>query len=106
MASLCIHGFRGAECAACRTCPHGVAASHCARCLSAAASSRPPRTRAETFPSQEYAGYEIFYVPAVSGWHFRAHDSISSPLSYRSVFLARKAIDNLATASEADVRPR
>lgn len=104
---LCIHGFRAEECAACRTCLHGLAASRCGRCLAAAASSRPPRLAgAETFPSQEHAGYEIFYVPAVSGWHFRDRDSIASPLSYRSVFLARKAIDKLATVSEADVHPQ
>ena len=48
-------------------------------------------------PVEEHLGYEIFYVPAVSGWQYRDPDARQSPLSYRSAFLARKAVDQLPT---------
>jgi hypothetical protein len=47
-------------------------------------------------PAEEHRGFEILYVPEVSGWHFRGPDDSLSPVSYRSVFLARKAIDAIA----------
>ncbi|HEX6128188.1 MAG TPA: hypothetical protein VF071_04105 [Candidatus Limnocylindria bacterium] len=50
-------------------------------------------------PAQEHRGFEILYVPEVSGWQFRAPDETLSPDSYRSAFLARKAIDAIAEAT-------
>jgi hypothetical protein len=47
-------------------------------------------------PAEEHRGFEILYVPEVSGWQFRGPDDSLSPVSYRSVFLARKAIDAIA----------
>ena len=41
-----------------------------------------------------HAGHEIFYEAAVSGWRYRAADAAASTLSYRSAFLARKAVDD------------
>lgn len=101
MSNHCVHGFRMAECASCRTCVHGFVTSRCGQCnapsrVQAARSSRASRaSRTEPTPdSIAYAGFEIFYVPDVSGWRFRAAaDAAPSALSYRSAFLARKAID-------------
>jgi hypothetical protein len=42
-----------------------------------------------------HEGFEIYYAPEVSGWQFRGPESVHSTQSYRSVFLARKAIDQL-----------
>ena len=102
MTSSCIHGFRTDECSACRTCPHGLVSSRCARCLKAV--STPALRKAAinshgSHPPQEHAGYEIFYVPALNGWQVRAGDDGPSAESYRSVFLARKAVDDLVTAA-------
>jgi hypothetical protein len=64
-------------------------------------SRRQGRTpSAATPPSEEHAGFEIFYVPAVSGWQYRAPDSAPSRLSYRSAFLARKAVEQLRAAPD------
>jgi hypothetical protein len=101
MSNHCLHGFRTAECASCRTCEHGLVTSRCGQCnapsrVRAARSSRASRAAqaAQTPDSIAYAGFEIFYVPDVSGWRFRATpDAVPSALSYRSAFLARKAID-------------
>jgi hypothetical protein len=100
MTTLCIHGFRTEECASCRSCPHGLTAARCGRCATKAraVSRRTEATATQTYPSEQHAGFEIFYVPAVSGWHYRGADEAPSPLSYRSPFLARKAVDKLATA--------
>jgi hypothetical protein len=97
---LCIHGFRTEECASCRTCPHGLNASRCGRCVAAerAVSRRPRVVSTQTFPSEQHAGFEIFYEPSVSGWLYRGADAAPSHLSYRSAFLARKAVDELAAA--------
>jgi len=46
-------------------------------------------------PSETHAGYELYYDAAVSGWQFRSPDAEPSRESYRSAFLARKAIDAL-----------
>jgi len=98
MTELCIHGFRTEECASCRTCPHGLNAARCGRCVSAAraVSRRPQAVSTTTYPTEEHAGFEIYYVPAVSGWQYRGADAAASLLSYRSAFLARKAVDELA----------
>ena len=95
----CIHGFREQECAACQTCPHGLATSRCGRCAATTtAAARRSVPRIEPPPSEEYSGFEIYYDPDVSGWHFRSPDAVESPLSYRSAFLARKAVDELGDA--------
>jgi hypothetical protein len=103
MTPLCIHGFRSEHCASCRTCPHGLVTAGCGRCLAASTSAarRRPAVTLETPPSEEHAGFEIFYVPAVTGWQFRRPEAASSELSYRSVFLARKAIDALVAGTKA-----
>jgi hypothetical protein len=65
-----------------------------------AAASRATRVKAAAAPgrpAEAHRGFEIYYVPELSGWQFRAPDSSLSPVSYRSTFLARKAIDEIAT---------
>jgi hypothetical protein len=52
-------------------------------------------------PSEERAGFEIVYVPELSGWQVRSDDSPPSDESYRSIFLARKAADDMAAAASA-----
>jgi hypothetical protein len=47
-------------------------------------------------PAEEHRGFEILYIPEVSGWQFRGPDETLSPDSYRSAFLARKAVDAIA----------
>jgi hypothetical protein len=104
MNSPCIHGFRTEQCAACRACPHGLVSSQCGRCLKA--SSTPAGRKAllsavGTYPSEQRAGFEIFYAPELNGWRYRADEIAPSVESYRSVFLARKAVDQLAAAEPA-----
>jgi hypothetical protein len=104
MTDPCIHGFRTEECTSCRTCPHGLVTSRCGRCIRA--SSTPAGRKAllvakGDHPSEERAGFEIVYVPELSGWQVRADDAAISDESYRSIFLARKAADDLAAASAA-----
>jgi hypothetical protein len=104
MTDPCIHGFRTEECTSCRTCPHGLVTSRCGRCIRA--SSTPAGRKAllvakGDHPSEERAGFEIVYVPELSGWQVRSDDSAISDESYRSIFLARKAADDLAAASAA-----
>lgn len=103
MIPLCIHGFRTEQCASCRNCPHGLTTARCGRCIAAnsSAARRRQTTTDEPHPSEEHAGFEIFYVPAVKGWQFRRPDAAPSPLSYRSIFLARKAIDRLSSGAKA-----
>jgi hypothetical protein len=101
MITLCIHAFPTDQCASCRTCPHGLSTYKCARCRAATTAARrrriqPASPRDRT--TETHNGFEIFYVPAVNGWQYRAPDSTASAESFRSVFLARKAIDHLATA--------
>ena len=52
-------------------------------------------------PSEERSGFEIVYVPELSGWQVRSDDVATSEESYRSIFLARKAADDLAAATAA-----
>jgi len=47
-------------------------------------------------PSEERAGFEIVYVPELSGWQVRSDHEAASEESYRSIFLARKAADEMA----------
>ena len=61
----------------------------------------PPSRRWRRRHRSKHAGFEIFYVPEVSGWQYRAPDSTTSALSYRSVFLARKAVDEVADGAKA-----
>jgi hypothetical protein len=102
MTASCIHGFDAEQCASCHTCSHGLAAARCGRCAAAATASarRRPKPAVETPPSVKHAGFEIYYVPEVSGWQYRAPDSTTSALSYRSVFLARKAVDEVADGAK------
>ena len=105
MTPQCIHGFRNDECAACRTCPHGLSRARCGRCEAATAAASRTRIRpTEEHPSQVYAGFEIFFDPAVSGWYYRPAeadaDSDASRQSYRSAFLARKAVDAIADGAK------
>jgi hypothetical protein len=98
--SVCKHGFPIEHCASCRTCPHGLTASGCGRCLAATATASRRRLAPaplEGTATHDHNGYQIFYVPEVNGWYFRGPDSETSAESYRSVFLARKAIDQLAS---------
>lgn len=78
MVTICIHGFQPGQCASCR--PVAGAA---------------PAVDA-TGDSEERQGWEISYVPAVSGWQVRAPEAATLPDSYRSLFLARKAVDRMA----------
>ena len=99
MTSPCIHGFRTDQCSACRSCPHGLVSSRCGRCLKAVSTPALRRASLNTHgahPSEERAGFEIFYEPALNGWRYRADEAAPSVESYRSVFLARKAVDQLA----------
>ena len=100
MTSPCIHGFRTEECAACRTCPHGLVTSQCGRCMKA--SSTPALRKAAIathghHPPEEREGFEIAYVPALNGWQILREGEPTSSESYRSLFLARKAADQLTT---------
>ena len=88
----CIHGFPSEQCVSCRTCEHGNPAAACAKCRTTTTTRKVAEPVVDQ-TTQEHAGYEIFYEPAVSGWRYRAADAAASPLSYRSAFLARKAVD-------------
>lgn len=101
MPTLCIHGFPTEQCASCRDCPHGLAVNRCTRCRAAATSRKASTTASVTHAPEEYAGYEIFYEPGLTGWRYRAADATPSELSYRSRFLARRAVDE-AIAGEAN----
>lgn len=105
MTSACKHGFPTEHCAACRTCPHGLTTSGCGRCATetaAASRRRVMAAPAEGTATRAHDGFEIFYVPEVNGWQFRRPESPASPESYRSVFLARKAIDSLPGKTHGD----
>jgi hypothetical protein len=105
MTTLCIHGFRSDECASCRECPHGLAVSRCGRCRAAATAASRRRVVPATPPDTDtatYNGFEIVFTPSVNGWQVRAPDAPLSRESYRSAFLARKAIDTLGSAPVAE----
>ncbi|HEX6139790.1 MAG TPA: hypothetical protein VF013_04905 [Candidatus Limnocylindria bacterium] len=99
----CIHGFIPDQCASCRTCPHGLSAARCGRCQAKPTTKVSERGSAA---SQEHLGWEIIYVPALSGWQVRQPDTTPSADSYRSVFLARKAIERLQAAPPAAPRSK
>jgi hypothetical protein len=101
MSDQCIHGFPTQQCMSCRTCPHGQVTSSCAKCRTPVPTRKANVVAAPVPPSEEHAGYEVYYEPEVSGWRYRDADSAPSQLSYRSAFLARKAIDELGTKSDA-----
>lgn len=102
MTPSCIHGFTADQCAACRTCLHGLPAAKCGRCATttAVAALRSEAATNALHRAEEHRGFEIYYVPELSGWRFRAPDDTTSPISYRSTFLARKAIDEIAAHAE------
>lgn len=98
----CIHGFPADQCSSCRPCPHGLTVARCGQCSSTTRSTAASRNAATPSPpSEQHRGYEIFYVPEVSGWQYRDPDERASDVSYRSAFLARKAVDAAAAAAEA-----
>jgi hypothetical protein len=102
----CIHGFPAEQCSSCRICAHGQMTSTCSRCRAATTSrARTTKPSTEIHPSQSHAGFEIYFEPRVSGWRYRADESAPSPLSYRSAFLARKAVDELANGNGAVAEP-
>lgn len=100
MTSQCIHGFPTQHCVSCRTCAHGQLTSSCTRCRTEAASRKPAQPAAAP-AAEQHAGFEIFYEPAVSGWRYRGAEAAASEVSYRSAFLARKAVDGLASGEAA-----
>jgi hypothetical protein len=105
MPGLCIHGFEAGQCAACRTCPHGLIATRCGQCLAESATISSATTSAGAAREPEARnGWEIFYAPEVSGWRVRAPEDAALPNSYRSLFLARKAVDQMA-ANPSAARP-
>jgi hypothetical protein len=78
------------------TCSHGFQKARCARCnaeTTATARRRTSAVPAATPPSEEHRGWNIFYEPAVSGWQVRAPEAATMEGSFRSLFLARKAVD-------------
>ena len=85
--SPCIHGFTRGQCASCQPTAAGVSA--------------PKSIEGDV---EDRQGWEIFYVPAVSGWQVRAPESEVLPDSYRSLFLARKAVDQMI-ANPPALRP-
>jgi hypothetical protein len=96
MPAPCIHGFEAGQCASCRTCPHGLVATRCGQCLAETASTSLAATADGGLPEPEARnGWEIFYAPEVTGWRVRAPEAAVLPDSYRSLFLARKAVDEL-----------
>jgi hypothetical protein len=96
LATPCIHSFNPEHCAACRTCPHGFQTAKCGRC---SATTRPSARPAELpRPSEEYQGFEIFFVPVERGWYHRATDGTTSSESFRSAFQARRAINLMLAA--------
>lgn len=103
MSAQCIHGFPTQQCISCRTCPHGQVTTTCARCR-APVTTRKVVADAAAAPvpaTETHGDYEVYYEPEVSGWRYRSTESEPSRLSYRSAFLAHKAIDQLATEPEA-----
>jgi hypothetical protein len=81
--SPCIHGFEAGQCASCH----------------------PPNPPDAPQPiDEERDGWQIFYVPDLSGWQIRRPDTAPTPDSYRSLFLARKAVDQMV-ANSPTARP-
>jgi hypothetical protein len=98
----CIHGFPSEQCVSCRNCEHGHQFSSCSKCRTPIALRRVPEPTGD-LTAHEHAGFEIFFDPAVSGWRYRAADATASRLSYRSAFLARKAVsERVAAGPEAE----
>ena len=77
-------------------CIHGFQAGQCSRCLDDASRRTAVAAAADPeVPSEQRGDWEIVYVPALTGWQVRAPDAEALPDSYRSLFLARKAVDAL-----------
>jgi hypothetical protein len=87
----CIHGFAREQCVSCRNCEHGQTISACSKCRTPTAMRRVPDPTGD-LTAHEHDGFEIFFDPAVTGWRYRDADARASRLSYRSAFLARKAV--------------
>jgi hypothetical protein len=43
--------------------------------------------------AQEHRGHEVYFVPAERSWYFRESPDVLPRASYRSAFLAKRAID-------------
>jgi hypothetical protein len=101
MTDQCIHGFDAQHCASCRRCSHGLIENRCAECGA-------PRTAREATlmlandrprPSMTHRGHEILYVAGERSWYIKADaDAPRSAVSYRSSFLAQRAVDALLDA--------
>lgn len=100
MSGPCIHGFPTEQCISCRTCPHGQVTTTCTRCRTPVVTRKAELAAAPVPPAEVHGDYEVYFEPAVSGWRYRAADDAPSRLSYRSAFLARKAIDQLGSEPE------
>ena len=105
MTAPCIHGFRTEECTSCRTCPHGLVASRCGRCIRASSTPAGRKallvaTRRAPFRGARAASRSCTSPSSADGRCARRTRSISDE-SYRSIFLARKAADDLASAASA-----
>lgn len=100
MTDRCIHGFEAQTCASCRRCQHGILEARCAICAPRTARQATVQLANEAArPSETHRGYEISYVPRERSWYIRAEDE-TDPVkgSYRSAFLARRAIDAILDA--------
>lgn len=74
--------------------------SNCTKCRAPAPTRKASQVVGPVPPTEEHGGYEVYFEPEVSGWRYRGAESAPSPLSYRSAFLARKAIDQLGDEPE------
>lgn len=80
----CMHGFQPGQCASCRSADRPATVAD------------GSKVNGSADDVEERQGWEIFYVPALTGWQVRAPESQALPDSYRSLFLARKAVDRMA----------
>lgn len=90
----CVHGFNPEHCTSCRTCRHGLITSRCARCMNPVAQRAADKILPPAEPSQEHRGHEVYFVPAQRSWYFRDSPDVLPRESYRSAFLAKRAIDS------------
>ena len=100
LSGQCIHGFPIEQCISCRTCQHGQVTTTCAKCRAPTTTRKVALDSVPVPPSEIHGDYEVYFEPAVSGWRYRADESSPSQLSYRSAFLARKAIDQIGNEPE------
>jgi hypothetical protein len=91
------------------SCIHGFQPGQCGRCSPDTSQFARRSTKSDPLlesTPEERLGWEIFYVPAVTGWRVRQPDTTALAASYRSLFLARKAVDALvASQPGASAKP-